>query len=251
MPEISKALLSGAIDYAGCFPPASLCLRDAEANYLEYLRGSQSWMLGRFVVRRQDGDAVSSELDGHLSVVGGDNARASAVEVAAVESFGKLTYCEVAPDALPSVKLAGSYGKLRTGGVIGAAIPDTSAVLAFVLECTRLRLPFKATAGLHHAIRGVRALTYDSGSARACMHGFLNILIAACWLWHGGLPHQAEGILNETDPHSFAIDTDRVRWRDCVLNSRQIESARRDFVHSFGSCSFLEPIQELQELGWL
>src|SRR4051812_47093082 len=44
-----RALLNGAIDYAGLFPPASLALRAAFDNYLHYRRDADAWMLGRFI----------------------------------------------------------------------------------------------------------------------------------------------------------------------------------------------------------
>ena len=44
-----RALLAGAIDYAGMFPPASLPLGQAFDNYLRYRSGPDAWMLGRFV----------------------------------------------------------------------------------------------------------------------------------------------------------------------------------------------------------
>ncbi len=45
-----KALLTGAIDYAGMFPPAKLPLEQAFRNYLRYRQEPEAWMLGRFVV---------------------------------------------------------------------------------------------------------------------------------------------------------------------------------------------------------
>ena len=44
------ALLDHAIDYAGLFPPAGLSLREATANYAEYLTSPEQWALGRFVL---------------------------------------------------------------------------------------------------------------------------------------------------------------------------------------------------------
>jgi hypothetical protein len=44
-----RALLAGAIDYAGMFPPAKLPLAEAFRNYLEYRECSDAWMLGRFI----------------------------------------------------------------------------------------------------------------------------------------------------------------------------------------------------------
>jgi hypothetical protein len=38
------------IDYAGLFPPANLSLENAINNYLNYLNGGDSWMLGPFVL---------------------------------------------------------------------------------------------------------------------------------------------------------------------------------------------------------
>ena len=44
-----RALLTGVIDYAGMFPPASLPLEEAIRNYARYRQEPESWMLGRFV----------------------------------------------------------------------------------------------------------------------------------------------------------------------------------------------------------
>jgi len=48
--ESLRALLSGAIDYAGLFPPATLPLEEAMANYSRYVRDDDNWMLGPFVL---------------------------------------------------------------------------------------------------------------------------------------------------------------------------------------------------------
>ena len=48
--KAQHALLEGAIDYAGLFPPASLGMADAARNYLAYALGADAWALGRFVV---------------------------------------------------------------------------------------------------------------------------------------------------------------------------------------------------------
>jgi hypothetical protein len=45
-----RALLGGALDYAGLFPPARLPLDQAVRNYLRYGREPESWLLGRFVL---------------------------------------------------------------------------------------------------------------------------------------------------------------------------------------------------------
>ncbi len=45
-----RALLGGALDYAGLFPPAGLPLDQAVRNYLRYRGEPESWLLGRFVL---------------------------------------------------------------------------------------------------------------------------------------------------------------------------------------------------------
>ena len=44
------ALLHTIVDYAGLFPPASLSMEAAVANYAAYRNDPHAWMLGRFVV---------------------------------------------------------------------------------------------------------------------------------------------------------------------------------------------------------
>lgn len=57
-----RALLSGAIDYAGLFPPASLALKLALRNYAEYIRDPDSWMLGAFILPVAEFGAAAREL---------------------------------------------------------------------------------------------------------------------------------------------------------------------------------------------
>jgi hypothetical protein len=45
-----RALLEGALDYAGLFPPARLGLDEAVRNYARYRHEAGAWILGRFVV---------------------------------------------------------------------------------------------------------------------------------------------------------------------------------------------------------
>ena len=63
MPVASlRALLTGAIDYAGLFPPASLTLEPALKNHAEYVRSPESWMLGAFILPWAKFEDVSSNL---------------------------------------------------------------------------------------------------------------------------------------------------------------------------------------------
>lgn len=67
-----RALLSGAIDYAGLFPPASLPFEAALAQFRRYRSGPNAWMLGSFLVptaRFSDLAATYTVEDGYLVVV--------------------------------------------------------------------------------------------------------------------------------------------------------------------------------------
>jgi hypothetical protein len=240
-----RALLENLIDYAGLFPPASLPLDRALANYRCYSSGDNNWMLGRFVVT----SAQVPDLDLPFAVLSdADHPRAATIESKQVVSTSKATYCEIGIHQLDAVAQAGSFAKLRTGGVMPGAIPSAEVVANYITACAQRRLPFKATAGLHHPIRSEHALTYESGSPVAMLHGFINVFLAAAFAWHGH--RDIAAILAETDAAAFRFD-ERARWRDLSLSADQIAEARARFAHSFGSCSFEEPIADLQQLGWL
>ena len=67
VPKPVRELLSHAVDYAGLFPPAGLGMESAVAQYAEYRKSSDAWMLGRFVVplaRLADFLAERSQLNG-------------------------------------------------------------------------------------------------------------------------------------------------------------------------------------------
>src|SRR5262249_7789663 len=140
------------------------------------------------------------------------------------------------------------FAKIRTGGVKPEAIPAVAEVAAFIRACAERKLAFKATAGLHHPVRAEQAITYAPDSLRATMHGFLNVFLAACFAWHGR--SDIEGVLAETDPAAFRFD-DRAHWRDWSLDAAQVQDARTNFAHAFGSCSFDEPVHDLEALGLL
>lgn len=247
------ALLEGFIDYAGVFPPAKLTLPVAVENFEKYSRSDYSWMLRWLVLPATDLAGVPPALDGKLSVLSeSDETRAAVIESKGVISAERPVYCEVALDHLAdleAVKKAGLFGKIRTGGLQPAAIPATKDVAAFIAKCAELRLSFKATAGLHHPIRASYPLTYEADSPHGVMHGFLNVLVAAAFAWNGKT-ELLEPILEETDAKSFQF-SDKLLWRGEKLDESQIRSARRDFMHSVGSCSFDEPVHELTALGLL
>ena len=159
---------------------------------------------------------------------------------------------------LAAVKAAGRIAKLRTGGVTPDAVPPPELVAEFVWDCARAGVPFKATAGLHHPVRSEQPLTYDAGSPRAVVHGFLNVLLAAVVAWTAAQGDQSATppplvtqLLEERDPSSFVLEGAVIRWRELEIVATDVSGARNGLARAFGSCSFAEPVAGLEALGWL
>lgn len=150
--------------------------------------------------------------------------------------------------------LAGTSGraKIRTGGVSPELIPPTSDVLAFIRACAEARVPFKATAGLHHPVRDVHPLTYEDTAPTARMHGFLNVFLTAAALSTKRLDESPiEALFEENDPGAFTFEDTGVTHRDIHIECEKLARARESFCLSFGSCSFEEPVNDLFHLGLL
>jgi hypothetical protein len=141
--------------------------------------------------------------------------------------------------------------KVRTGGETADKFPSPEAILQFLRASLRADVPFKATAGLHHALRSVHRLTYQSDSPSGLMHGFLNVFLAASFLKRGMDEVLVLELLKEQSPLAFRFDLDGVWWREHRLTARDLFVVRRDFAISFGSCSFIEPIEDLRTLRLL
>jgi hypothetical protein len=167
-------------------------------------------------------------------------------------SFTPYFEIPIATDVAPLVNAiarAGARAKVRTGGVTPESIPPAEQVIAFIAACRREAVPFKATAGLHHPIRGSYKLTYERASPVGTMYGFLNVFVASALIYSGESAQTGIAALKETDPSSFTFEDDAIVWRDKRISAEQIEASRRDFAISFGSCSFREPIDELAPLS--
>jgi hypothetical protein len=169
---------------------------------------------------------------------------------------GLTAYVEIAADdtlaaMLAALKRRGARAKIRTGGVVPSAIPEPRDVARFIAACAEAGVPFKATAGLHHAVRAEHALTYEAASPRAVVHGFLNVFAAAAFARSGADAPRLEAVLRETEPAAFRFDAASLSWRDLRATSDELEAERRDFATSFGSCSFAEPVADLRALGVL
>jgi hypothetical protein len=144
------------------------------------------------------------------------------------------------------------YGaKIRTGGVEAKFIPPVDQVARFIHACALARVPFKATAGLHHPVRGDQPLTCQPDAPRGVMHGFLNVFLAAAAAWEHGAPlRNLETMLAVEDPAAFRIEGDTIAVAGYRLTASQLQRTRTEFALAFGSCSFVEPVDDLVRMGW-
>jgi len=247
-----RALLENLIDYAGLYPPAGLPLPQVLENYEQYRTSAESWMLNRLVLpaakladaRLRDGWRVTLLVEDEPGPL---PAQVETLEAKLARKLSLPTYCEAPLSAIPD----GAFAKARTGGLTPDAIPSPESLAEFLVEATARRIAFKATAGLHHPLRSMRPLTYAADSPCATMHGFVNMFAAAAFAWRGAERRLVLDVLNDADATAFRPTERELGWRERSLTAAEIRSARRDFAHSFGSCSFEEPVADLRAMGWL
>ena len=127
--------------------------------------------------------------------------------------------------------------KLRTGGVRAALFPSPEELAGTLHACISRGVALKCTAGLHHAVRHTDRVTGFEH------HGFLNVLLAVGSPTSGATPAAAAEWLGETDAGVLvaALRT----W-----SAERVARARAVFT-SFGTCSVLEPVDDLVALGLL
>jgi hypothetical protein len=240
-------VLERLIDHAALFPPASMSLPEALAEDRAARESEHADVLNRFVVpasklaelpddrpalsvvlsgpedaelvARFDGvEAVELVLDGGRPRPADLIATYRALEPLGVESYFELVledgWRDDVPAAIGSVAAVGGRVKLRCGG---ASVPSVEQVALVIACCRDAGVPFKATAGLHHAVR------HDGE------HGFLTVRAATA-----APPGGIEAVLAEED----AAELD-------------VAGADRALFVSFGSCSWREPVDDLVELGLL
>jgi hypothetical protein len=224
------------------------------------------WRVSVLLGREEDLSADLARLDALDRHSGCTALIADAVELKADtvsgirEALGRIrpreAYIEVPVTRDPAELLAvigelGGRAKVRTGGITADAFPRSNDLVRFLNGCVRLGIPFKATAGLHHPVRGSYRLTYSAGSPTGTMFGFLNLFLATAFLKAGMDEVTATKVLEESSAASFRFDETSVRWKGHPLSLDALRSTREQGIVSFGSCSFTEPVDDLQELRLL
>jgi hypothetical protein len=286
-----ETLLGRILEYAGLFPPAGLEMESALRNYQRYAKTDEFWVLGGFVLpatrleefagafervwgteqerpwtlkvvcageTAEDARAIEEFQQGAV-FIGSLEAKAAdaraAKEVLERLPAARARYVEFPPErageVLPVLAEYGAKAKIRMGGLTAETIPAADVVARFLMACARERVAWKATAGLHHAVRGVRSLTDAPGSARATMHGFVNLFLAGALAYFGADEQALVRTLEEQDAAAFRAEDDVIRWHNNTMIADQIEQVRSEFANSFGSCSFEEPVDDLRAMGWV
>jgi hypothetical protein len=171
------------------------------------------------------------------------------------EVFVELPYredCWQHLQLLAQAKGIAMRAKIRTGGMSSDLFPTAEQVVAFLLAACQQRVPFKATAGLHHPLRAEHPISYEADSDLVLMHGFLNLIMAAAFARTGRLDQQQlVTLLEEANPIEFQFDEQLASWRGVWVSREEIEEMRKESFRAFGSCSFIEPVEDLQSLGYL
>ena len=169
-----------------------------------------------------------------------------------ITAYFEISTGELLPDLVATLALKGQLAKLRTGGVTRQDFPSSKAIIRFVRTCMAANVPFKATAGLHHPLRCFKPLTYAEDAPQSTMHGFLNMLMMTGFARESFRTSLLEELMEEEFEEVFRFSELGVQWRDQhALSNSHIAMLRQRGMHSFGSCSFDEPIADLRSLGLL
>jgi hypothetical protein len=254
------------LDYAGMFPPAKLPLDAALRNFQNYQHHEHADYLSRFVAPVGQVPDLPSSTSLPLTVLVNPaeinatlrDLKADSIEVAWNEdltlldrSFPGNIFIELdwrkpyEPLMAAIAKRSPRLGvKLRTGGVTPESIPPSKAIAEFLLSAAQHKLPLKATAGLHSPV------PHDDPDVGARMHGFLNFFCA------GFLAYSERGdreaithVLEDFSYEDFSFGEHSMRCGTFESSVQEIERLRTRWLLSFGSCSFLEPIEHLKTHG--
>jgi hypothetical protein len=138
-------------------------------------------------------------------------------------------------DALAEARSGGQRvaPKFRTGGLAAELFPTPVELAAVICACRDRALPFKLTAGLHHALR------HTDPETGFLHHGFLNVLAGALTAAEGAEAADVAEVLATTDAVPLVeavrarLDLDRPLWI------------------GYGTCSVDEPLDDMRRLGLL
>lgn len=154
-----------------------------------------------------------------------------------VTVFVELPRDERRGDLVRELSGTAYLAKLRTGGVREDLYPDPVELGSAIVALVRAGVPFKATAGLHRAVRNTDPATgFDQ-------HGFVNVLVAVATALDGAPEEEVAAVLADRDGPGLSATLGS--WS--ASTAGQVRSAFR----SIGTCSIEEPVSDLTTLGLL
>jgi hypothetical protein len=274
MPPAPRALFAELVDDAALFPPGNAPMAVGLAEHGEHKQSTYGDLIGPFLCPVSRVDELTSTLpdderlavslvvdvagepthhalrdtgaDPRLSLVGIEAAHRRLGDDAAVvgENLRRLPsavgFLEVPrsgfDDSLDLVAKGGwRAAKYRTGGTTGDAFPSARELAAFVVACAEREVPFKLTAGLHHAVRHTDAVTGFEN------HGVLNVLVATLAARAGDKADAVAAVLEDRAADSLVAAMTSLSDRDVI--------GVRALFRSFGCCGVTDPINDLIALG--
>lgn len=271
----TSPLLAQLLDDAAVFPPGNATLPDAVRSHREYRATWFSELVGPLLVPASQIKELGALLEPGETIgvgviadgialadlfrpLGPDTVEVKQVEapvarrgedpqptlrqmIELVETHSVKGFAEIplawgllaALDTLVEARRAGVpiAAKFRTGGLAAELFPTPMELAAVICACAERQLSFKLTAGLHHAIR------HTDPETGFTHHGFLNILAATCLASTGTEVAEVSGILGSTQPLTL------------IEALRPFRSSPRPYWLGFGTCSVVEPVADLQQLG--
>jgi len=154
---------------------------------------------------------------------------------------GRIGYAEVpltwgllaALDTLTEARANGRQvaPKFRTGGLAAELFPTPVELAAVICACRDRSLPFKLTAGLHHALR------HTDPETGFLHHGFLNVLAGAIAAADGAEAADVAEVLATTDAVPL-VETVRSRL-----------DRERPLWIGYGTCAVADPLDDMRRLG--
>lgn len=200
--------------------------------------------------RRQAGRALADTIEVKAGTAGAVAEALRTID-GQLDPFVEIPIADDPAPLLDALAASGGRAKVRTGGITPDAFPTPADLLRFLRRSAEAGVPFKATAGLHHPLRGGYRLTYQPDSGCATMFGFLNLFLGAAFLDQGLPDAEALELLEESSPASLRFEEEGIGWRSHWLEDAELRHARRRVGLAFGSCSFREPIDDLRALRLL
>lgn len=165
----------------------------------------------------------------HLAGVVDELGCAGFVEVAVTQTDDDV------PERVAALDGLGVGAKVRCGGLEPSMVPAPDAVARFVAACVQHDLPFKATAGLHHAL---------SAASPERRFGYLNLLVATVLAHRGADVATIADALAMGDSAGVEASADALRVGRHEISRVDVSAARSHFT-AFGTCSFTEPLADL------